>query len=125
MVTNCWTGSGVEGFVKALKFVELSAINMFAITNLAICVNLALVISVSIPSPLESLRVRPLNTRNLQKYKNSASFSITLDSLSSLLYVHKPIRSSPRTYDAHKQSDCHHGHTQIRLERSGCFNLYR
>ena len=47
MVTNCWTGSGVEGFVKALKFVELSAINMFAVTNLAICVNLALIISVS------------------------------------------------------------------------------
>ena len=47
MVTNCWTGSGVEGFVKALKFFELSAINMFAVTNLAICVNLALIISVS------------------------------------------------------------------------------
>ena len=48
MVTKCWTDSGVEGFVKALKFVELSGINMFAITNLAICVNLALIISVSV-----------------------------------------------------------------------------
>ena len=47
MVTACWTGSGVEGFVKALKFVELSAINMFAVTNLAICANLALIVSVS------------------------------------------------------------------------------
>eukprot|EP00752_Nemacystus_decipiens_P008409 g7519.t1 len=46
MVTVCWTGSEVEDFVKAMKFVELSAINMFAITNLAICVNLALIISV-------------------------------------------------------------------------------
>eukprot|EP00752_Nemacystus_decipiens_P002662 g2490.t1 len=45
MVTLCWTGSEVEGLIKTLKFIELSASNMYAITNLAICVNLALVVS--------------------------------------------------------------------------------
>eukprot|EP00752_Nemacystus_decipiens_P002690 g2512.t1 len=45
MVTICWTGSNLEGFIKALKFIELSAFNMFAVTNLAICVNLALIVS--------------------------------------------------------------------------------
>lgn len=47
MVTLCWTGSNAETFMKILKFIELSASNMFAVTNLAICVNLALVVSVS------------------------------------------------------------------------------
>lgn len=46
MVTVCWTGSNVEGFVKTIKFLELAASNMLAITNLAICVNLALIIMV-------------------------------------------------------------------------------
>ncbi|CAN0278088.1 unnamed protein product [Ectocarpus sp. 6 AP-2014] len=44
MVLVCWAGSNVTGFVKALKFLELVASNMLAITNLAICANLALVI---------------------------------------------------------------------------------
>ncbi|CAM9158442.1 unnamed protein product [Hapterophycus canaliculatus] len=44
MVTVCWTRSSLENFVKTLKFLELSASNMLAITNLAICVNLALII---------------------------------------------------------------------------------
>lgn len=47
MITVCWTGSNLVGFMKALKYIELCAFNMFALTNLAICVNLALVISVS------------------------------------------------------------------------------
>ena len=47
MVTLCWTGSNLVGFIKALKFIELTAFNMYAVTNLAICVNLALVVSVS------------------------------------------------------------------------------
>ena len=47
MVTVCWTGSHLEGFIKAIKFIELAASNMLAITNLAICVNLALIVSVS------------------------------------------------------------------------------
>lgn len=47
MITNCWIGSNLVGFMKALKFFELSAFNMFAMTNLAICVNLALIVSVS------------------------------------------------------------------------------
>ena len=47
MGTLCWTGSDWVGFIKALKYIELSAFNMFAVTNLAICVNLALVVSVS------------------------------------------------------------------------------
>eukprot|EP00752_Nemacystus_decipiens_P018236 g16364.t1 len=44
MVSLCWTGSNVVGLVKTLKFIELSASNMYAVTNLAICVNLALVV---------------------------------------------------------------------------------
>lgn len=47
MVTSCWTGSNLEGFIKTIKFVELSAIDMFAVTNLVICANLALIVSVS------------------------------------------------------------------------------
>ena len=47
MVTLCWSGSGAESFMKVLKFSQLAASNMFAVTNLAICVNLALVVSVS------------------------------------------------------------------------------
>lgn len=46
MVTVCWTDSNLVGFVKALKYIELSAFNLFAVTNLAICVNLALVVMV-------------------------------------------------------------------------------
>eukprot|EP00903_Cladosiphon_okamuranus_P012469 g11677.t2 len=45
MISVCWTGSNLEGFIKALKFMELSSFNMFAVTNLAINVNLALVVS--------------------------------------------------------------------------------
>ena len=47
MVTVCWIDSTAEGFIKTLKFIELTASNMLAITNLAICANLALIISVS------------------------------------------------------------------------------
>ena len=47
MVTACWTGSNLEGFIKALKFIELTTFNMFALTNLAMCVNLVLIVSVS------------------------------------------------------------------------------
>ncbi|CAM9229677.1 unnamed protein product [Scytosiphon promiscuus] len=44
MVTVCWTGSNLEVFIKILKFVELAASNMLAITNLAICMNIALIV---------------------------------------------------------------------------------
>lgn len=47
MVSVCWANSNAEGFIKAVKFVELSASNMLAITNLGICVNLALIVMVS------------------------------------------------------------------------------
>ena len=47
MVKICWATSNVEGFMKFMKFVELAASNMLAITNLAICVNLALIVWVS------------------------------------------------------------------------------
>ncbi|CAM9897288.1 unnamed protein product [Scytosiphon promiscuus] len=45
MVLLCWTQSNALRFVQAMKFVELVAGNMQAVTNLAICVNLALVVS--------------------------------------------------------------------------------
>lgn len=47
MVTVCWANSKAEGFIKTIKFIELTASNMLAITSLAICINLALIISVS------------------------------------------------------------------------------
>ena len=47
MVTLCWVQSNVEGLVKTLKFMEVAAGNMLAITNLAICINLALIVLVS------------------------------------------------------------------------------
>ena len=48
MVTLCWVKNNVGGLVKAIKFMELAAGNMLAITNLAICINLALIVLVSI-----------------------------------------------------------------------------
>eukprot|EP00752_Nemacystus_decipiens_P005588 g5057.t1 len=44
MILVCWTGENLEALAKTLKFVELAAGHMLAITNLAICVNLALII---------------------------------------------------------------------------------
>ena len=46
MVSACWTGTEVENVVKTFKFLELTGSNMLAVTNLAICVNLALIVSV-------------------------------------------------------------------------------
>eukprot|EP00752_Nemacystus_decipiens_P002666 g2494.t1 len=45
MVAACWTGREFEGLMRALKFIGLTAFNMYAITNLAICINLALIVS--------------------------------------------------------------------------------
>ena len=50
MVTVCWANSKAEGFLRTMKFVEMTSSNMLAITNLAICVNLALIVSVSKPT---------------------------------------------------------------------------
>ena len=47
MISVCWTADNLEALVKTFKFIELAAGHMLAITNLAICVNLALVIMVS------------------------------------------------------------------------------
>eukprot|EP00903_Cladosiphon_okamuranus_P012715 g11887.t1 len=44
MISVCWTAGNLDGLIKAFKFLELAAGHMLAITNLAICVNLALVI---------------------------------------------------------------------------------
>ncbi len=46
MVLLCWARSGALRYIQALKFVELMGGNLLAITNVAICVNLALVVSV-------------------------------------------------------------------------------
>lgn len=54
MVSVCWIDSNIEGFVKFVKYVELAAGNMLAITNLAICVNLALIITVSETNPFNA-----------------------------------------------------------------------
>ncbi|CAM9976969.1 unnamed protein product [Pylaiella littoralis] len=44
MVSVCWTSDNLTGLFKILTFLELAAANMLAITNLAICVNLALIV---------------------------------------------------------------------------------
>ncbi|CAM9834239.1 unnamed protein product [Ectocarpus fasciculatus] len=44
MISVCWAGGNLLNLIKFLKFLELASANMLAITNLAICVNLALVV---------------------------------------------------------------------------------
>lgn len=50
MVLNCWIGEEFLSLVKALKFLEQAGSNLVAVTNLAICANLALIVHVSIIS---------------------------------------------------------------------------
>ena len=47
MVLLCWSKSELLILIKALKFMEIVGANMLAVTNVAICVNLALIVSVS------------------------------------------------------------------------------
>ena len=47
MVSLCWVQSNLTGLIKTIKYIELAASNMLAITNLTICVNLALIVWVS------------------------------------------------------------------------------
>lgn len=74
MVAGCWASSKSEPIIKFFIFVELSASNMLAVTNLAICINLALVVKVKFPCcgtsvhslkhntvPRSVCRVRPRN----------------------------------------------------------------
>lgn len=56
LVFLCWTKSSALRVIQALKFVELVGGNMLAITNVAICVNLALIVSVSLASLLTVTR---------------------------------------------------------------------
>ncbi|CAM9367049.1 unnamed protein product, partial [Hapterophycus canaliculatus] len=44
MISVCWAGDNLIGLIKVFKFLELASSNMLAVTNLAICVNLALII---------------------------------------------------------------------------------
>lgn len=46
MVAVCWSTMEFLPVIQICKFIELTASNMFAITNLAICINLALIVSV-------------------------------------------------------------------------------
>ncbi|CAM9696298.1 unnamed protein product [Ectocarpus fasciculatus] len=45
MVTVCWAGKNLEGLIKTVKFIELASSHMLALTHLAICINLALIVS--------------------------------------------------------------------------------
>ncbi|CBN78245.1 hypothetical protein Esi_0005_0057 [Ectocarpus siliculosus] len=45
MVSSCYAASNLLGLIKFIKFLELAAANMLAITNLGICINLALIVS--------------------------------------------------------------------------------
>lgn len=47
MVLLCWSKWELLVLIKALKFMEVVGANMLAVTNVAICVNLALIVSVS------------------------------------------------------------------------------
>lgn len=47
MISVCWTGANLIKLIKTFKFLELASVNMLAMTNLAICMNLALVVMVS------------------------------------------------------------------------------
>ncbi|CAB1115368.1 unnamed protein product [Ectocarpus sp. CCAP 1310/34] len=61
MISVCWAGGNLSNLIKFLKFLELASANMLAVTNLAICVNLALVVmshrTLSRVSSLSSPRV--------------------------------------------------------------------
>lgn len=49
MISVCWTrGDSIAGLIKALKFLQLAASHLMAFINLAICVNLALIIVVRV-----------------------------------------------------------------------------
>eukprot|EP00903_Cladosiphon_okamuranus_P017796 g16379.t1 len=76
MVHLCWSASDVEGFIKTLKFIELSASNMYAVTNLAICVNLALVV---------------VSHRTLSRIKSVSSPPLLLGSLAISVALAAPI----------------------------------
>lgn len=47
MVLLCWSKTELLILIKSLKFLEVVGGNMLAVTNVAICVNLALIVSVS------------------------------------------------------------------------------
>ncbi|CAM9325465.1 unnamed protein product [Pylaiella littoralis] len=61
LVSLCWAKSSVLRLIQAMKFVELVGGNMVAITNLAICVNLALIVS----SHRTMSRVKSVNSPRL------------------------------------------------------------
>ncbi|CAN0110488.1 unnamed protein product [Ectocarpus fasciculatus] len=44
MVSVCWAGSGAINSIKAVKFITFASSHMLALTNLVICVNLALIV---------------------------------------------------------------------------------
>lgn len=46
MISVCWTRGNIAGLIKALKFLQLAASHLMAFINLAICVNLALIVVV-------------------------------------------------------------------------------
>ncbi len=46
MISVCWVDENLDGLIKSFKFLQQASSNMYAITNLAICVNLALIITV-------------------------------------------------------------------------------
>lgn len=47
MVSGCWTKREHASAIKSFIFLELAAANMLAITNLAIAINLALIVKVN------------------------------------------------------------------------------
>ncbi|CAM9954378.1 unnamed protein product [Ectocarpus fasciculatus] len=44
MVTVCWAGSGAIHLIKTVKFITFASSHMLSLTNLVICVNLALIV---------------------------------------------------------------------------------
>lgn len=47
MISVYWTGANLANLIKAITFLELTSKNVLVLTNLAICINLALIAMVS------------------------------------------------------------------------------
>lgn len=47
MLYVCWANKENLWMIQTLKYIEMTAVNMLAVTNLAICINFALVVLVS------------------------------------------------------------------------------
>lgn len=69
LVLNCWLRAGMLDLFKSLRFVVNVSANMIAVTNVAICINLALIVYVS----GSSLSIIHMCTSHHEKKRNLPS----------------------------------------------------